>query len=280
MAKQYVCVINETDEKVMSGPNDPCPGWVVEIDMDNPSNAGINRAKQFFKDQNKTESWDDFPMYRPMDEQDYRKSGSSAMGGSSVDQMIQTTAAYYANYPNEVLATPDHTKLAKLLDKAGFKNDGSPDGVSREFGYALKAISGWGIRTDPLQALALLGNYRELAGLNKGTGSGGTTRSVQLTNEFDAEALVNGALNTYLGRDATEDEIDRFYKKLNASERANPTVTTRTKGGSTTTGGFNSQLAAEKFAEQQDDYADVQAQTTFKDLMEQAIRSRLQGDML
>jgi len=106
-------------------------------------------------------------------------------------------------------------------------------------------------------------------------GSGGTSTFAALTNEFDAEVLINSTLGTYLGRDATEKEIDAFWKQLNKSERANP-LTTTPSGSS---GGYNKNLAAEKFAEQSDDYADTTANVTLKGLMTNAIRSRM-GDTL
>lgn len=103
-------------------------------------------------------------------------------------------------------------------------------------------------------------------------GGGSTTRSiVNLTNEFDAEALVNNALGQYLGRDASEQEISEFWKKLNKKERKNPVVVTA-DGQS---GGFNPQLAAEKFAEQDDEYADTQVNLVLRSAMEDAIRGRL-----
>lgn len=123
-----------------------------------------------------------------------------------------------------------------------------------------------------------------------GRGGGGgytgpvTTTSVNLTNEFDAEVLVNDALGRYLGRDATDSELRQFWKKLNKSERANPNISVSQSNGrgsasGLSKGGYNPQLAAEKFAENRDDYAEVTAETTFKGLMEKAIRSRMGGEL-
>ena len=106
-----------------------------------------------------------------------------------------------------------------------------------------------------------------------GGGGGGSRTFVNLTNEFDAEVLVNNALGQYLGRDASEQEIQEFWKKLNKGERANP-ITTSAGGQS---GGYNAQLAAEKFAEQDEEYAETTADITLKNLMGDAIRGRLNG---
>ena len=116
---------------------------------------------------------------------------------------------------------------------------------------------------------------RSKSGSGGSGGSGGSSTFAALTNEFDAEVLINSTLGTYLGRDATEKEIDAFWKQLNKSERANP-LTTTPSGSS---GGYNKNLAAEKFAEQSDDYADTTANVTLKGLMTNAIRSRM-GDTL
>lgn len=117
---------------------------------------------------------------------------------------------------------------------------------------------------------------RSMPGMDAGSGGGsggGSASVVNLTNQFDAEVLVNNALNQYLGRDATEQEVDEFYKKLNRQERNNPRVAT--PGGSG--GGFNSQLFAEEFAQQDSEYADVTADVTLKNLMSDAIRGRMSG---
>ncbi len=82
-------------------------------------------------------------------------------------------------------------------------------------------------------------------------------------------------MNGYLGRDASEEEVDEFWKKLNKAEKKNPLITNSTPGSTDTKGGYNSQLAAQKYAESRDDYADTQVRTTYKELMENAIRGRL-----
>ena len=126
--------------------------------------------------------------------------------------------------------------------------------------------------TEWLHRKGVEGNRDLGEGGGGGTGSGSRTLTA-LTNEFDAEVLVNNSLNNYLGRDASENEIQEFWKQLNASEKANPVRA----AGSYQVGGFNRELAAEKFAEQDEEYADVTANVTLKNLMGDAIRGRL-GD--
>jgi len=110
-----------------------------------------------------------------------------------------------------------------------------------------------------------------------GSGSGGpfstTNRSISLTNEGTARTVLQGALTSYLGRTATTQENTAFLKSLNVQERANPT-TTVTKGNttgrntdqeSTTTGGFDRNDFADRFAKSQEGYAEYQTATTYLD---------------
>jgi len=80
-----------------------------------------------------------------------------------------------------------------------------------------------------------------------------TQTSVNLSDPFTAQSILNSALSDLLGRDATADELSQFTAALTGAERANPTVTSQTGSGtssdttvsSTTSGGFD----AEQFAQ-------------------------------
>jgi hypothetical protein len=109
-------------------------------------------------------------------------------------------------------------------------------------------------------------------GSGSGGGYSGPTYRIDLTNQFDARALVDDALNTYLGRDATAKERQNFWKQLNAAEAANPQVATpKGVAGAVGSGGFNRQQFAEDYAKSQDDYAETQASTTIMDWIKQGI---------
>jgi hypothetical protein len=124
--------------------------------------------------------------------------------------------------------------------------------------------------------------------LKTGSGGGGgggggpsTSTQVQLTNESDAAVLVDQALNTYLGRQANDQEREQFWKLLNKRQAANPTVT-RNSGGknnsSVTTGGLNAQQAAREFALSRDDAAEYMANTQYTDwLMEKIAADPTEG---
>lgn len=229
--------------------------------------------------------WEKMPVWTNDPSQAYYGSTTTGSTGST-GYYRQDTAASYVNTPQILWANdPDEFKsLAKTLNNIpGFDNDGDIEDVSRKFESFLEMMSRSGLRMNPFEGL----NYFEEIAKKQGykgpdDGRGGgprTTTTVALTNEFDAEALVNASLNSYLGRDATEDEIEEFYQKLNKAERKNPRVTTTSESGSSSRGGYNSTLAAEKFAETRDDYAETQAQVTLKGLMEQAIRGRMSGTL-
>lgn len=220
-------------------------------------------------------SWEKMPLYRNDPGQAYY--GSTSTGETGKGYMAATTAAEFINIPQQLWATdPDQFKsVAKTLKNIpGFDNDGSIESVDSQFGGFLEMLSRSGLQMDPFDALNYFEQLAKAQGYKPGGGGGGgaTTRSiVNLTNEFDAEALVNGALNSYLGRDATEDEVQEFWKKLNKAEKANPVIS----GPNGSKGGYNPQLAAEKFAEQDEEYADTQVEVTYKQLIGNAIRGRL-----
>lgn len=99
----------------------------------------------------------------------------------------------------------------------------------------------------------------------------GPVSRVTLTNEFDARALVDNALNQYLGRDATSKERERFWKRLNKREAANPDTATPVGHDTVQTGGFNREQFAVDFAQSRDDYAETQASTTLMDWVKESL---------
>jgi hypothetical protein len=111
-----------------------------------------------------------------------------------------------------------------------------------------------------------------------------TTRDVQLTSAPDAQAIFHSAAQALLGRNASSDEETSFQKILNAKEAANPTTatvttTTDAEGNVINTsrqsqGGISSaaaQMIAEKQAQQNPEYAQYQASTTYYNAMMQEL---------
>lgn len=124
--------------------------------------------------------------------------------------------------------------------------------------------------------------------LSSGSGGGGggafstTTRSVSLSDAGTARMVLNSALSRYLGREATAAENRKFLSALNVQEKENPTITTakgysdgsgNTTQSSTTTGGFNRDDYAIRFAQAQQGYAEYQAATTYLDAFANALES-------
>jgi hypothetical protein len=113
-----------------------------------------------------------------------------------------------------------------------------------------------------------------------------TNTTVQFSNEFDARALVDNALNQYLGRDARPQERAKFLAMLNQTEAANPQVDSGVSGPSGTSratsggvGAAGAGLMAEDFAKSRGDYAETQASTTLLSRMEKLIMGDTTGSM-
>lgn len=121
-----------------------------------------------------------------------------------------------------------------------------------------------------------------------GAGGGGSSFSnvstqIRLTGKDESDATLDSALASLLGRTATDAEKKKFLASLNAAERANPTVTrssgtTSASGASSstssTTGTSVSAAArAQKFAENDEGFAEYQIATTYMDAMLEALSS-------
>ena len=105
-----------------------------------------------------------------------------------------------------------------------------------------------------------------------GGGGGGGTMTVtttNITNPDAAKRLVNQAMTSYLGREATAQEIKQFVKALNTEERANPTIQTMSSSGTSQSqvieGGMDAAQFTQEYAQSRPDYAEYRAAT---DLME------------
>lgn len=174
------------------------------------------------------------------------------MQGAVVNALYNATDEEVGRILAGVDGTGDGTPLSPVFRRglkdimlaAGFlsKKDYIP---SAEFGSADYAAM-----RDLLKEANYLGgyNWREAVGLisdqiaAKGTGARTSTYTqYNLTNEDDAEIVVNAALNNFLGRGATKEEKATLSRALRKYEQQAPTVTTTTAGDgstvSTTTSG-------------------------------------------
>jgi hypothetical protein len=109
--------------------------------------------------------------------------------------------------------------------------------------------------------------------------------TVNLTDPETARAIVASAMQQYLGRDPSDEQVSAFTHTLQAAERSNPQITNTTftedKNGNpvphtTTSGGFGADAANELVKNQVmslPDYGAYQAGTTVMSWLEQALGS-------
>ena len=116
-----------------------------------------------------------------------------------------------------------------------------------------------------------------LGGKGGGGGSPDITKSISLTDPQTAETLIDQALQQYLGRKASNAEIEDFRKSLTRAEKKAP-VEVNVVGGDTSvrSGGFNPAVFAQQYAEGMKGAAEYQAATTFLDAFIGAIRPRVE----
>lgn len=131
--------------------------------------------------------------------------------------------------------------------------------------------------TDPAQYINVNDYIRNAKTRGLGTGAATTSTSVSLTGRGAAAVDATNAARSFLGRNPTKKEIDRFTKALNEAERAAPTITTTTPqaaGGTatvTTRGGVSPELEAEEFMRRQPGAGSYQIATNYFDAFIRAI---------
>lgn len=190
------------------------------------------------------------------------------------------------------LAYTDQLLFEAVAKSIGSRNTGT--GLFKDMVDKSAYLSTQGIRKTPQQLLYEIAYERGVLkpdgtfdaaaakaasqGKSYGTTSASTKdTSTKLTDKDTARGLVDTALETYLGRRASEEETSAFIKALHQHENKNPTVTvqsgstTTSPGGSSTTrssktkGGSNSQQFAEDWARGQEGAAEFQAASTYLD---------------
>lgn len=142
-----------------------------------------------------------------------------------------------------------------------------------------KKVSPFGIFEETIAAAAAADAERNASsggsygGGGYGGGGGGST-TVVLTSPTDAWVILNQAMQQYFGRKASQSEMSKFVKMLNAQERANPVTQEFSGSGVVQSGGFNPQLFAEQYVQGQEGSAEFAAATSFLD----AFMGVLDGD--
>ena len=173
--------------------------------------------------------------------------------------------------------------FAKKVTDAGFTlsgNDPIKDlrGIWDSLGQYSVDASRQGKQITPEQA------FKIIAGLAGGNGGSNTTTNTTYspTSKEDVKKLLNTQLQTLTGRTATNAQLEAFYKSVTSAEskKGTKTITTRGEGGNSSTKivpGYGQQdiLAdAEKIAQQDPMYKQLQSSNVFGDALSQALGVR------
>lgn len=144
-----------------------------------------------------------------------------------------------------------------------------------------RAQANLGKRVPVIQAFDQILANSAAAGLTPGGTSGGgdgapkITKSVNLTDPGTAETLIDQALQQYLGRRASNDEVREFRKALRKAERGAPREVDIEGDVQVTRGGFNPATFAQQYAEGMEGAAEYQAATTFLDSFIESLGARV-----
>ena len=196
------------------------------------------------------------------------------------ERFLQKIYNEYTNDPQAVIAEKKRLIAVGELP-AGTVVDGDANLAFRNaMGRVAAKISGENyrrIQADPKATLLTLDNGLEYF-ISRGTADGSTTRTqTSISTKDEAYATLNAALRSYLGREATEEELSQFTAQLNTFERKSPTVSTTTGTGTVISGGTEgaSERMATEFARSQEGSAAFRAGTYYYDALLDAIDNPL-----
>jgi hypothetical protein len=191
---------------------------------------------------------------------------------SPTDQMLyEAVADSMGNGKSGSGLFGDTVDMSAYQSTAGVKK--TPQQILYEIAYERGVL-----RPDGTFDAAAAGGGSSGSGSKYGTTSA-SSRSVTLTDPDTAQSLVDSALESYLGRSASQDETDQFIAHLTAREKANPKMTSQsvtTAPGTSSTdtmtqGGTNSAQIAEEWAKGQEGAAEFQAASSYFDEFIKAI---------
>lgn len=173
-----------------------------------------------------------------------KKPQASADAGNqdSSNAMSDYKAFYTAVAKSPTLTTA----WSKLLKSAGYYKGPITDKYNPKLQRALDAaeqdrLTIAGVR--PLDRNTFINEQIQMGGI----GSGRNQKSTQtyITNPTTAAGLINNVFRDLLGRQASQAEINKYYKALAKAQKENPTVTSYADSGTATsavqTGGLDAQ---------------------------------------
>jgi len=218
----------------------------------------------------------------------YRPSTAPYTGGTP-------TGAYGKGVPDtkKLSAIQDQVRALATLNPQGFlafstamyekgfikKNQiGLPDVVANSVEYPARVYQAYLKEAGPSAKgfYDWLGSYQMPGGLPQKTGRGAaytgpvTTTSVSITDRDSAASLLNQAATDLIGRNLTEEEINKYTKQFAQMEKQNPQVTTTTnnrRGTATqvTKGGMDKNEMLRQIVTKNPDFARYQIDSTALD---------------
>lgn len=204
----------------------------VQAQIDKYKNAGEDVPESLKTDLEKAKSGLSGAPQGPQTGTTTTTTASGTTGSTGGASTIDDSAAILEN-----LFKPENKQLLidvqKNLKKFGY--NGPVDGTySTAFQNAFNtALTLRGSAPTTLKGNSLLEFIANPKGITLSTGTGGATVSVSISDPTRAASYIKEAFKTNLGREATQEEVDKFTKILNAAEKKNPS---RTSNGVTTGG--------------------------------------------
>lgn len=196
------------------------------------------------------------------------------------EQFLQRIYNEYRNDPQAVINEKKRLIAAGELP-AGTVVDGTVDlAFENAMGRLAAKVSGENFRriqADPKGRLFNLDSGLDYFVSRESAGATATRTQTSISTKDEAYATLNTALRSYLGREATEEELGQFTTQLNTFERSNPAVETITGTSKTVTGGTAGagERMATDFARSQEGSAAFRAGTYYYDALLDAIDNPL-----
>jgi len=202
------------------------------------------------------------------------------------------TAGYGKGTPEtkKLSAIQDQVRALATLNPQGFlafsiamyekgftkkKDIGQADVVANDLEYPARVYQAYVKEAgpNPKSFYDWLGSYQVPGGLpQKKRGYTGpvTTTSVSVTDRDTAASLLNQAATDLIGRNLTEEEINKYTKQFTQMEKQNPQVTTTTNNRrgtatQTTTGGMDKNEMLRQIVTKNPDFARYQIDSTAMD---------------
>lgn len=178
-----------------------------------------------------------------------------------------------AIWDNPAIMTPDiRDRIEQAAQRYSQYSTPVPDSYVRDTFFVSVMNSAWINRKSKLSILDIVNTVFEnsddplAAGGDPGSGGPSTNTYYQYTPEKDANRVVQDALQAYLGRSASADELKTFRDALRTEQEENPSVVYDDGAGTQTrTGGLDAQNFAAEWAKSQPEFGNYQAATTFVD---------------